>query len=155
LGCGDGVLTLDIARTSGAKIVGVDLKEEKILVAKKLHSHPNIEYRVGDVTKEPLNEPFDVVILSNVLEHLSFRTEFLIHLCRSVKPQKILIRVPLFERDWRVPLKRELGLEWRLDPTHEVEYTIESFGKEIAAAGLQIIHQEVRWGEIWSEVRTP
>lgn len=155
LGCGNGVLTLDIARTSGAKIMGVDLKEEKILMAKELNSHPNIEYRVGDATREPFNEPFDVVILSNLLEHLSFRKEFLRDICRSVKPKRILIRVPLFERDWRVPLKRELGLEWRLDPTHEVEYTIESFCKEMAEAGLQIIHQEVRWGEIWSELRIP
>jgi len=65
----------------------------------------------------------------------------------------MLIRVPLFERDWRVPLKRELGVEWRLDSTHMTEYTLESFAEEIAGAGLSIIHQEVRWGEIWAEVR--
>ena len=69
-----------------------------------------------------------------------------------VHPSRFLIRVPVFERDWRVPLKRELGVEWRLDPTHETEYTLESFEKEMAAAGLRITYQEVRWGEIWAEV---
>lgn len=48
-------------------------------------------------------------------------------------------------------LKRELGVEWRLDPTHETEYTLESFAEELAAASLRITHQEVRWGEIWAE----
>ena len=68
------------------------------------------------------------------------------------RPAHILIRVPLFERDWRVPLKQELGVEWRLDPTHEIEYTIESFAEEIAEAGLTVSLQEIRWGEIWAEV---
>jgi hypothetical protein len=63
----------------------------------------------------------------------------------------MLIRVPLFERDWRVPLKKELGVEWRLDPTHETEYTIESWAQEIEEAGLKVTHQEIRWSEIWAE----
>jgi hypothetical protein len=31
------------------------------------------------------------------------------------------------------------------------EYTLESFAREMADAGLIISHQEVRWGEIWAE----
>ena len=62
-----------------------------------------------------------------------------------------MLRVPLFEREWRVPLKKELGLEWRLDSTHETEYTLESFEEEMSRAGLRIAHLEVRWGEIWAE----
>jgi 2-polyprenyl-3-methyl-5-hydroxy-6-metoxy-1,4-benzoquinol methylase len=95
---------------------------------------------------------YDVVVLSNVLEHLEDRTTFLKRVLEAVVPRRLLIRVPLFERDWRVPLKQELGLEWRLDPTHQAEYTLETFDKEIAAAGLSIVHLEVRWGEIWSEL---
>ena len=95
---------------------------------------------------------FSVIILSNVLEHLPERPSFLRQLYQNTKPDRLLIRVPLFERDWRVPLKRELGVEWRLDPTHETEYTIESFAQEMAEAQLQITYQEVRWGEIWAEV---
>jgi len=59
--------------------------------------------------------------------------------------------VPLFEREWRVPLKKELGVEWRLDATHETEYTLESFAEELDAAHLQAVYQEVRWSEIWCE----
>ena len=95
---------------------------------------------------------FDVVILSNVLEHLPNRSIFLSKVWNKVNPKRMLIRVPLFERDWRVPLKKELGVEWRLDPTHETEYTIESWAKEIKEAGLAVTHQEIRWSEIWAEV---
>ncbi len=71
-----------------------------------------------------------------------------------MNPKRFLIRIPLFEREWRVPLKKELGVEWRLDTTHETEYTLESFSSEISEAGLRITHQEVRWGEIWAEVHS-
>jgi hypothetical protein len=96
--------------------------------------------------------PFDVVVLSNILEHLPERVHFLKEVLESASVSRMLIRVPLFERDWRVPLKQELGVEWRLDPSHETEYTPESFTEEMGAAGLRIAHQEVRWGEIWAEV---
>ena len=98
---------------------------------------------------------FSVVVLSNVLEHLRGRPEFLRRLAQSAQPERILIRVPLYERDWRVPLKQELGVEWRLDRTHETEYTLESFAQEVDQAGLRTVHLEVRWGEIWAEVLPP
>lgn len=42
-------------------------------------------------------------------------------------------------------------MEWRLGPTHETEYALESSAGEIAAAGLKITHQEAQWGEVWME----
>ena len=71
---------------------------------------------------------------------------------RVIIPKRFLIRVPLFERDWRVPLKKELGVEWRLDLDHKTEYTLESFAEEMRQANLKITYQEVRWSEIWAEV---
>jgi hypothetical protein len=70
---------------------------------------------------------------------------------KTVRPSRVLLRVPVFERDWRVPLKEELGLDYRLDPTHCTEYTLESFSKEMNDARFAVTHQEVRWGEIWAE----
>ncbi len=99
----------------------------------------------------PLEGPFDAVILSNVLEHLPNRSQFLREMVERLRPSRILLRVPVFERDWRVPLKQELGIDYRLDPTHLAEYTLESFAAEMADAGLDVIHQEARWGEIWAE----
>jgi SAM-dependent methyltransferase len=111
-----------------------------------------VKFIAGDALKELPEETFDVVILSNVLEHLHDRVGFLKRLVQITHPSRLLIRVPLFERDWQVALKKEMGVEWRLDPTHFIEYTLEAFVDEINAANLCVLHKEVRWGEIWSEI---
>jgi SAM-dependent methyltransferase len=152
IGCGIGAVAFDVAQKTGAQVVGIDFSERNILQARSMYAHPLVEYRIGDALKELPGESFNVVILSNVLEHLPERSDFLRRVQQIIKPEYILIRVPLFERDWRVPLKKELDVEWRLDPTHETEYTLESFAEEVSSAGLSVAHLEVRWGEIWAQV---
>ena len=153
IGCGIGALAYSIADISGAKVTGIDINLESIDVAQKRFSHDNIEYIVGDALEYLPDNSVDVVVLSNVLEHIPpERPAFLKRVIEIVHPSRMLIRVPLFERDWRVPLKKELGVEWRLDPTHYIEYTLETFAEEMREAGLEIIHLEVRWGEIWAEL---
>lgn len=152
IGCHNGAVAHDIATATGAHVVGIEINAERVAAAHKLHPHPNVEYRHGDVLRDLRDESFDVIVLSNVLEHLPDRPDFLRRVQSLTHPSRLLIRVPLFERDWRVPLKRELGVEWRLDPTHEIEYTLETFADEMARAGLRPRYQEVRWGEIWAEL---
>jgi len=152
IGCGIGAVAFDIAERAGARVLGIDLVSGNIDAARQQHSHPRVEYRVQDGLASFGEQSFDVVVLSNILEHLSSRPEFLRGVSARVRPSRFLIRIPLFERDWQVPLKRELGVEWRLDDTHETEYTLESFDEEMRQAGCRITHQEVRWGEIWAEV---
>ncbi len=154
LGCGVGAVAHDVAEKTGNYVVGIDLDPNNIAEARRQYGHPKVEYRVGDVRAGFGDESFDVVVLSNVLEHLSDRPAFLRRVQEAARPSRFLIRVPLFERDWRVPLKKELGVEWRLDPTHETEHTLESFNDEISAAGLVVSYKEVRWGEIWAEAET-
>jgi len=151
LGCGRGDVAKDVAERTGAEVVAIDVCAPNIKVARERYAHPRVRFEVGDILKELPSGPFDVVILSNVLEHLPGRAAFLRRVCRTVSPQRILLRVPLFERGWEVPLKKELGLDWRMDSTHEVEYTQESFNCEMASAGLVVRHREMRWGEIWAE----
>jgi len=152
IGCGIGAVACDVAEKTGAYVVGIDLNANNIAQARQHYTHPRVEYRVCDALRDICDGPFDVVILSNVLEHLPERPAFLRRVQEVARPSRFLIRVPLFERDWRVPLKQELGVEWRLDPSHETEYTLESFTQEMATAGLEITNQQVRWGEIWAEV---
>ena len=152
IGCGIGAVAHHVATVTGARVVGVDYNERNLEQARRQFSHPRIEYRCGDALKTLPDETFDVVVLSNVLEHLPERPAFLRRVVDATGARRLLIRVPLFERDWRVPLKRELGLDWRLDDDHETEYTLESFQEEMREAELEIRHLEVRWGEIWAEV---
>lgn len=154
IGCGTGFVAGTIAQAMPTEIVGIDLNAASIGTAQARYAHPNVRYIVGDVLSDLetlLDDPrFDAVILSNVLEHLPDRANFLRRVRAVTGAKRFLIRVPTFERDWRVPLKQELGLEWRLDPTHETEYTLESFAAEMRESGLTVIHQEGRWGEIWA-----
>lgn len=88
--------------------------------------------------------------MSNVLEHIEHRPEMLKTLNEKYKPKRFIIRVLVYERDWRVPLKDELGIDYKLDETHFIEFTLETFEEETSIAGLKIDHIEVRWGEIWA-----
>jgi len=151
IGCGNGALAYDVAEKGHVDVVGIDLNSANIDTAKSRWAHPRVCYVLGDALKDLPQEQFDVVILSNVLEHLPERSQFLRRVGQAVHPKRFLIRVPMFERDWRVPLKKELGVEWRLDLTHETEYTLEEFEQEMKVAGLIIAHKEIHWGEIWAE----
>ena len=149
VGCGPGALAADLARGRDARVTGVDFDAAAIAAARRRFDDPRLTFRVGDARALD-DEHFDVVILSNVLEHLDDRIDFLRDITARTGARHVLIRVPLFERDWRVPLKRELGIEHRLDPTHRIEYTLDEFEDEVAKAGLALTERQVRWGEIWA-----
>ena len=149
IGCGNGALTYDVARKAG-QVVGIDLKEKSISLARQRYSRENIEYIRGNVLNDLPGERFDVVILSNVLEHIDERVEFL--KCLREMAPKFLIRVPMINRDWITMYKKEIGLDYRLDKDHYVEYTLESFEDELREAGLGIEGYGIQFGEIWAAV---
>ena len=153
VGCGYGAVAYSVASRAGAVVVGIDLRAENILKAQQLFQHPNLSFLQGDALQGLPKESFDVIMLSNILEHIEQRVEFLTIVHERLSPQRCLIRVPMFNRDWRVPLREELAMSYFSDPTHYTEYTQESFEKEIRAAGLTITHLQINWGEIWAEVR--
>lgn len=153
VGCGYGAVAYSVASRAGAVVVGIDLRAENIVKARQLFQHPNLSFLQGDVLQDLPKESFDVIMLSNILEHIEHRVEFLTIVHERLSPQRCLIRVPMSNRDWRVPLREELAMSYFSDPTHYTEYTQESFEKEIRAAGLTITHLQINWGEIWAEVR--
>ena len=65
---------------------------------------------------------------------------------------KFLIRVPMLSRSWIDVYKKELGLEYRLDKTHFIEYTFEGFKEELSRAGLKVLDYSIQFGEIWAVV---
>ena len=150
IGCGNGALAYDLSKKA-EKVIGIDLDKGNIKVAKKRYSAPNIEYLVGDVTKDLPNQKFSAIILSNVLEHIEDREGFLRKI-RNLSP-RILIRVPVINRDWITLYRKELRLEWQLDKTHCVEYTLESFKQELEKVGLNLEKYSIQFGEIWAVVK--
>ncbi|MFX0137360.1 MAG: class I SAM-dependent methyltransferase [Candidatus Hodarchaeota archaeon] len=150
IGCGNGALTFDLAKKA-KKVTSIDINESNINTAKKKYFTSNIEYIVGDATNYNFSEKFDAVVLSNLLEHIKNRFEFLQKI-KKLAP-KILIRVPMINRDWITMYKKELGIESRLDKTHNIEYTLDNFKEELVVAGLNLESYSIQFGEIWAVVK--
>ena len=153
LGCGHGAVAYSIAARAGGIVTGIDLSADNIRVARARFSHPNLHFEVGDATRDIPRRRMDVIVASNVLEHVERRVEFLHAVQGAARPARWLIRVPMIDRDWRVPLRRELGLFAFSDPTHFTEYTRAAFEAELAAGGLTVTHAQINWGELWAEAR--
>lgn len=153
IGCGNGTLAAAMSRSAEVQITAMDIVPDNIDSARSLYPDCGVSFLVGDATRDIPEGSYGVVVLSNVLEHIDERVVFLRRIVNLARPNCLLVRVPLFERDWRVPLKKELGVEWRLDRTHFTEYTLEGFTEEVVEAGLIVVSSEVRWGEIWAVLR--
>ena len=152
IGCGYGAVAYSVATRTGAHIVGLDMEAANVRKASARFIHERLAYVLGEAPRSLPDGPFDVIIMSNVLEHIEHRKEFLREVQARLSPSRWLIRVPMFNRDWRPPLRQELGLYAYGDPTHFTEYTRESFEHEMAEAGFLVRHLQVNWGEIWAEV---
>ena len=154
IGCGGGFVARAIATARpAASITGIDMDPAKIAIAEAGANPPNLRFATGDATKGLPDGRFDVVVLSNVLEHIDARPEFLRAVVAATGARTILLRVPLFERDWRLPMRRELGLPYVSDPDHRIEHTLAEFAAELSAAGLVAAEQRLAWGEIWALCR--
>lgn len=153
IGCGNGSVTFSLAE-AGAIVTGIDINESLIQSARHHYKRANLSFIVGDATKALPDGCFDVVVLSNVLEHIDDRQQFLMTVCEKVRPKRFLIRVPMINRDWTVPLRKELGMPYLSDPSHFLEYTRDGLQAELKSAGLIVESVETVWGEFWIQART-
>jgi SAM-dependent methyltransferase len=154
VGCGYGAVARSIARSRPrSQVTGVDYDPRRLAEARGQDNPENLTFVEADATKSVPPGPWDVVVLSNVLEHIVDRHAFLRALIDKTKAKRFLIRVPLFERDWRLAMRREVGANYYSDPDHEIEPTQEEFRQETSTAGLVIEHLMTPWGEIWSVLR--
>ncbi|MFZ5759338.1 MAG: class I SAM-dependent methyltransferase [Thermodesulfobacteriota bacterium] len=153
VGCGNGALAVDLKAVC-CSVVAIDINPANIAKAQKKFAGEGISYLCGDATTYRFERGFDAIVLSNVLEHIDGRVEFLrrllaIHHGAGTSPV-LLIRVPLLTRDWITLYKQERGVEWRLDATHCIEYREEDFFAEMAAAGLRVTEYRVSFGELYA-----
>lgn len=152
IGCGHGVVARSIAnRVPGCTVVGVEMNEENYRQACAGVLPENLSFVQADARSHLPSGHWDVIVLSNILEHIEDRVGFLRDIVRQAKPTKILIRVPLFERDWQLPLRKELGVSYYSDAEHCTEHRLDELKQELIAAGLQAGEVVTMWGEIWAE----
>ena len=155
LGCGVGALARSIVDRRAARVTGMDFSTTNLAKAGAWCAaceRPPV-FLAGDITKDRAPGNFDCLVLSNVLEHIADRVGMLATWRQWYRASKLLVRVPSFERDWRVPWKQGLAVEWRLDLTHETEHTESQLCEEVTAAGWKTVEKFQRWGELFLVAR--
>lgn len=128
-----------------AKVTGLEIRKDAHQKAVTSFRRANLELVCGDffAFDRPPNS-FDVVVMSNVLEHVDDRIGFLSK-AAELAP-KLLVRVPAFDRSWLVPFKKSHNVEWRLNRDHRTEYTEADLRGEIDAAGFELNRILCKWG---------
>ncbi len=156
IGCNVGKMC-GILSGKAQQVYGIDIDKKMISEAKEVISNPNVSFYCHDATTFNFNSlnAVDSIVMSNVLEHIEHRVEFLQKLISNINwknkaEKKVLIRVPMITREWPAVYKKQMGMEWRLDKTHFTEYSQDGFFKEIEDAGLEISRFEIKFGEIFA-----
>jgi SAM-dependent methyltransferase len=156
VGCNTGMMP-EVMSKKAIFVYGIEIERKHIETAKSLRQKDNIEYICADATTYDYKKcrPISCITLSNVLEHIEYRVEFLKKLIKQISWQdeenkKLLIRVPMIDREWITIYKKELGMEYRLDNTHFTEYTYEQFKYELNKSGVKILSHHVKFGEIYA-----
>lgn len=151
VGCGRGILTKELAKKSDRFVIGIDKNSDSLQFARRNNNHKRVLYITKDATSFLPNVYYNVIVLSNILEHIEDRISFLKYY-GSIS-DRILIRVPMINRDWITCYRKKLGLDYRLDNSHYIEYTIPKLISELSRANLKLISFSIQFGEIWGIVK--
>ncbi len=151
IGCGHGVVARSIAkRVPQSTVVGIELSEKHYRIACAGEVLLNLNFIMADARRSLPKGRWDVIVLSNIVEHIEDRVGFLRDILCQATPDKVLIRVPMFERDWQLPLRKELGVSYFSDAEHFIEHSLDELKSELLEAGLEIAELQTFWGEIWA-----
>jgi trans-aconitate 2-methyltransferase len=86
LGCGDGVLTAELAKfVPDGLVLGIDASQGMIEAARKLSSK-NLEFRLQDIDDLDYSEEFDLIISNAALHWVKDHNQLLANCFRSLKP---------------------------------------------------------------------
>jgi 2-polyprenyl-6-hydroxyphenyl methylase/3-demethylubiquinone-9 3-methyltransferase len=148
IGCGGGIVAEPLAKL-GADVTGIDPAEENIAAA-KLHAEKSglaIDYRATTVeTVAERGETFDIVIASEVVEHVADVDLFVRCAGKAVKPGGLLIATTINRTMKSFALAivgAEYVLRWLPIGTHRWDkfVTPEELDKAISASGLEVVEE--------------
>jgi trans-aconitate methyltransferase len=145
VGCGEGVLTEQWARQNpNAKIVGIDLDDQRLRREWDKRRRPNLTFRVQEATSLPFADgEYEMACAIEVLEHVPDPAATLSEMSR-VAQRWLLVSVPR-EPLWRM-LNMARGAYWGAlgnTPGHVNHWSLSQFKRVMA-----------RYGEV-AEVRRP
>lgn len=94
VGCGAGALMIALAKEFKPRFIeGIDVSWQMINKARELDTEKLVNWRVADIFDYNISEPFDLIVCSDIIEHLKNDAGFL----KIIKNfgREIVIRVPL------------------------------------------------------------
>lgn len=139
VGCGEGLLFDDLLERA-RRVEGVEPDPE--LASPEGPHGDRIHCRPFDPTFQPAGDPFDLILMLDVLEHMDERVEALAHVGRLLKAEGVvLITVPALPLLWTT--HDELN-------QHRLRYTRRTLAEEAREAGLRI--RELRYFFHWTVV---
>ena len=146
LGCGPGNLLAALQPASG---VGVDFSPRMVARARELH--PQLRLLEADAHEFKLEGPFDVVILSDLVNDL-WDVQAVLERVRPLCASHTRIILNFYSRVWEQPLAvaSRLGLATRRLPQNWM--TVEDVANLLGLAGFEMIRN---WREVLWPVRTP
>jgi SAM-dependent methyltransferase len=94
VGCGNGSIALAVA-SLGYDVLGVDINESSVQYARNVNRYPNARFEVVPGSCFNLSQSFDLIICSEVLEHLDTPGPLVATMSRHLKESgQLLITVP-------------------------------------------------------------
>ena len=124
VGCGNGTLLKEISKLAPGNLVGVDLSE--YIVDRNKESFSGIRFHAMDISRNALKEKFDLVICSEVLEHLE-GVDLALQNLHKMCGRYLIITVPtgpIF------PIDKEMGHIRHYKP-HELVVSLRQHGFKI------------------------
>ncbi len=146
VGCGSGEHAVHAAARVRS-VLGIDVDARRLELAARLAGESgvdNVEFRRGDLTDAETfdllrREPFDAVLLLDILEHLAHRGELLESVRRLLRPGgRLFVSVPNRNTPYK-RWRRRLGGFSYSDDDHKVEYSEQLIRSELEAAGFTVV----------------
>lgn len=133
LGCGRGTLTGLLRASNPASITAVDISTAYL---KRLAGTPGVRPILADAENLPFSHAFDVIVSTDVMEHVLNVGSFLFCLNRALKPGgRAYIRVPY--RENLLPYSPHLGCEYEF--VHLRTYNRALLKDALKSAGMKVM----------------
>ncbi|MDZ4666336.1 MAG: methyltransferase domain-containing protein [bacterium] len=90
IGCGNGNISLALG-SLGYHVTGVDIDQKSIDTASSRNTFSNVKFEVLDANSFAMNDAFDAVVCSEVLEHLTKPYELTESIYRILRPGGVFV----------------------------------------------------------------
>jgi len=134
-GCGDGYWLARLGGLEGLDLTGVDYNPIRIERARQ--AVPTVPVHWGDLMDFKTEEPFDVILLHQVIEHVQDDVGLLGRMRRLLRPEGVLILGTPNEGSWlqQWPIRRR-GSSGLTDHVHF--YTEKEVRRKVSAVGFRV-----------------